>query len=108
MLQAVLNKSWSQHPIKQQLYGHLPPIKKTIQTRVRHAGHCWKSKGKLISDVLLWTPSHKQASVGQPAGTYLQQFCTDTGCCMEDLPRAMNNRHEWLERVRGICASSTP
>ena len=27
MLRAILNKSWRQHPTKQQLYGHLPPIK---------------------------------------------------------------------------------
>ena len=25
MLQAILYKSWKQHPTKQQLYGHLPP-----------------------------------------------------------------------------------
>ena len=31
MLQAILNKSWKQHPMKQQLYGHLSPISKTIQ-----------------------------------------------------------------------------
>ena len=31
MLLAILNKSWRQHPTKQQLYGHLPPITKTIQ-----------------------------------------------------------------------------
>ena len=30
MLQAILNKSWRQHPTKHQLYGHLPPITKTI------------------------------------------------------------------------------
>ena len=30
-LQAILNKSWRQHPTKQQLYGHLPPILKTIK-----------------------------------------------------------------------------
>ena len=30
MLRAILNKSWGQHPIKQQLYGHLPLITKTI------------------------------------------------------------------------------
>ena len=29
MLRAILNKSWRQHPKKQQLYGHLPPITKT-------------------------------------------------------------------------------
>ena len=33
MLQAILNKSWKQHPTKQQVYGHLPPITKTIQVR---------------------------------------------------------------------------
>ena len=31
MLQATSNKSWRQHPTKHQLYGHLPPITKTIQ-----------------------------------------------------------------------------
>ena len=53
MLRAILNKSWRQHPTRHQLYGHLPPIKKTIQVRrTRHAGHCWRSKDELISDVL--------------------------------------------------------
>ena len=50
MLQAILNKSWRQHPTKDQLYGHLPPITKTMQ--VRHAGHYWRSRDELISDAL--------------------------------------------------------
>ena len=58
MLRAILNKSWRQHPTRHQLYGHLPPITKTIQVRrARHAGHCWRSKDELVSDVLLWTPT---------------------------------------------------
>ena len=62
MLQAILNNSWWQHPTKHQLYGHLPPIMKTIQVRqTRHAGHCWRSRDELISDVLLWTPKHGHA-----------------------------------------------
>ena len=28
MLRAILNKFWGQHPTKQHLYGHLPPITK--------------------------------------------------------------------------------
>ena len=45
--------------MKQQLYGHLPPTMKTIKVRrTRHAGHCWRSRDKLINDVLLWAPSH--------------------------------------------------
>ena len=59
MLRAILNKSWWQHTTRHQLYGHLPPIMKTIQARrTRHAGHCWRSRDKLISDVLLWTPTY--------------------------------------------------
>ena len=77
MLRAVLSKSWRQHPTKQQLYG--PPITKTIKVRqTRLAGHCWRSKGELISDVLLWTPSQGQARLEWWARTYLQQLCMDT------------------------------
>ena len=54
MLRAILNKSWRQYPTRHQLYGHLSPVTKTIQTRrSRHAGHCWRSKYELINDVLL-------------------------------------------------------
>ena len=97
-----------QHPTRHQLYGHLPPITKTIQVRrTRHAGHCWRSRDELISDVLLCTPTHGCAKAGRPARTYIQQLCEDTGCCPEDLPRAMNDREEWRERVRDIRATST-
>ena len=105
MLRAVLNKSWRQHPTRLQLYGHLPPITKTIQVRrTRHAGHCWRSKDELISDVLLWTPTYGCARVGRPARTYIQQLCEDTGCNSEDLPEAMNDREKWRERVKDIRA----
>ena len=105
MLQAILNKSWRQHPTKQQLYGHLPPITKTIKVRrTRYAGHCWRSGDELISEVLQWTPSHGQAKPGRPARTYKQHLCEDTGCSPENQPEAMNNREEWRERVRDILA----
>ena len=108
MLRAILNKSWQQHPTRHQLYGHLPPITKTIQARrTRHAGHCWRSKDELISDVLLWTPTYGHSKAGRPARTYIQQLCDDTGCNPEDLPEAMNNRETWRERVRDIRASCT-
>ena len=68
MLRAILNKSWRQHPTRHQLYGHLPPITKTIQVRrTRDAGPCWRSRDKLLSDVFLWTPTHGRAKAGRPA-----------------------------------------
>ena len=100
MLRAILNKSWRQDHTKQQLYGHLPPIIKTIKVRqTRHAGHCWRIRDELISDVLLTTP-------GKSRATYIQQLCEHTGCGPEDLPEAMNDRVEWRERVRDICADA--
>ena len=102
MLRAILNKSWQQHPTRHQLYGHLPPITKTIQVRrTRHAGHCWRSRDELIRDVLLWIPTHGLAKAGRPARTYIQHLCEDTGCCPEDLPRAMNDREEWQREGQG-------
>ena len=93
ILWAILNKSWRQHPTKQQLYSHQPPISKTIQVRqTRHAGHCWKSRDELISDVFLWIPSHGQEKAGWPAWTYIQQLCVETGCSPKDLPEAMDDR----------------
>ena len=102
MLRAILNKSWQQHPTRHQLYGHQPPMTKTIQTRrTRHAGHCWRSKDELVSDVLLWTPAYGQSNAGRLARTYIQQLCDDTGCNPEDLPEAMNDRETWEREGQG-------
>ena len=93
MLRAILNKSWQQHPTRRQLYGHLPPVMKTIQARrTRHAGHCQRSKDEIVSDVLLWTPAYGHSKAGRPARTYIQQLCDDTGCNPEDLLEAMDDR----------------
>ena len=93
MLRAILNKSWGQHPTKQQLYCHQPPITKTIKVRrTKHAGHCWRSKGELISDTPLLTPSNGRERAGRPDRTYIQQLCADTGYSLEDPPGSMNDR----------------
>ena len=108
MLRAILNKSWRQHPTNQQLFGLLPPITKTIKIRrTRHAGHCWRCMDELISDVLQYTSSHGRAKAGHPARTYMQPLCADTGCSLEDLLEAMDNREVWRERVRNMHADSS-
>ena len=90
-----------QHPAKQQLYGHLLPISKTIPVwRTRHAEDCWRSKDELISDVLLWTPTHGRACIGRPARTYLHQLCADVWFHLE----AMDDRNGWGEKESGKTA----
>ena len=108
MLRAILNRSWQQHPTRRQLYGHVPPITKTIQARrTRHAGHCWRSKDEIVSDVVMWTPAYDQSKAGRPVRTFIQQLCDDTGCNPEDLPKAMNDRETWRERGSGISVLAT-
>ena len=108
MLRSILNKSWRQNATRHQLYGHLPPITKTIQVRrTRHAEHYWRSKDELRSDELLWTPSYGRSKAGRPARTYLQQLCEDSGFSPEHLPEAMNDREKWRERVRDIRPGCT-
>ena len=52
---------------------HLLTITKTVQIRqIRHAGDYWRSKDKLINDVLLWTPSHGRAKFGLQLEPYQQ------------------------------------
>ena len=60
----------------------------------------------VVSDVLLWTPSHGRARVGRLARTN-PQLNTDTGCDLENLPGAMDERDEWRLRFREIRASCT-
>ena len=107
MLLAILNKSWMQQLTKQQLYGNLQPITKTIKVILtRLAGHCLRSRDELISDALLWTPSRGREKAGCPAWIYTQQLCVDTGCSSKDLPEAINDREGWQLRVRDIRADS--
>ena len=107
MLRATLNKSWRQKPTRHQLYGHLPPITKTIQVRrTRYAGHGRRSKDELISNVLLSKPRIWPGK-SRTTSSNIQQLCEDTGCSPEDLPEAMNYREKWWERVRDIRAGGT-
>ena len=63
---------------------------KTIKLRrARTAGHCYRSRDELVSDVIQRTPSHRRAKAGWPAWTYIQQLCNP-----EDLPEAMDDWEE--------------
>ena len=107
ILWAILNKSWKQHPKKQHLYGHLPPITKNIKIRrTKHAGYCWRNRDELISDLLLWTP-FLWTSKGRTTSSNLHtaDLCR-YGMCPEDRPKAIDDREGWRERVRDIRADN--
>ena len=62
----------------------------------------WDTAGEVKT-----TPSHGREKTGRQARTYIHQLCVDTGCGLEDLPGAMDDRDGWWERVREIRANGT-
>ena len=80
----------SNTPQKHQLYGHLPPIMKTI--KVRWTRHLQEKRGHM----------DEQRQDDQ----LKQQLCANTGYGFEDIPRAMDDRDGWRERARDIRAGS--
>ena len=105
MLQAILNKSWRQNPTKQQLYGHLPSITKTIKVRwTRHAGHCWRSRDELISDELLWTPWHGMQNQGGQLQPIYSRTVRIRGVALQKM---MNDWEGWWKRVSDIRGDGT-
>ena len=83
------------------------PLASHLKNKVRgFAWHCWRGKDELISDILLWSSTHRRASVGQWVRNYLHQLCADTGCFLEDLLWVMDNMDGCRERVREIYTVS--
>ena len=89
MLRLILNKSLGQTVAVQPSTTHLEnhPIRRT-----KHAGHSGRIKDELISDVLRRTLHTDEQGLGDQLEPILQQPCTDTGCGVEDLPGAMDDR----------------
>jgi len=97
MLHVVLIVSWMQHSTKAELYETIPTVSSLIrERRLRYAGHCFRSKDELISDIL-WNPRHGHRSAGRPKLTYT--ISRDTSMLPEDLRTAMLQRDVWKERV---------
>ena len=46
--------------------------------RLRFAGHCWRSKDEVASDLILWQPQHGNRSRGHSSNTYIYQLRDDT------------------------------
>ena len=90
ILRAILNKSLKQYSTKQQLYGHLPTLLKSIQVRRRrHVGHSWRSQNELINDV---GPLHKDVAVLVSQVEFIYISSVRTRYCLEVLMGVMEDR----------------
>ena len=115
MLRAIKNKHWNLHLTNEDFSKkfYIPKISDTIRKhiirkqRLLFAGYCWRSKDELASDPLLWNPKHGKRSRGRPRKSNIDQLKEDTNLMIEELPTAMNDRHECKLRVMKCLASST-
>ena len=96
MLRAALDESWKTHTTNKELYGNIPPISQTIiERRLQLSGHCLRATNEVISEVILWEPTHGKRGRGRPARTYIDQLVDDTGIQKEHLCMAMEDREGW-------------
>ena len=86
MLRAIFNKSCKQLSAKLQLVSHFTNHSRKTNKTCREL---LSSKDEPISDV----------SVRQPVKTCIYQFCVETGCSLENLPGAMDDRDEWYDLI---------
>ena len=91
VLEATPYKAAAVRPLTSYLKNHSSKMNKTCGTLL-------EKQDELMSDVLQWNTTCGRASVGRLARNYLHQICADTGCSLEDLPGAMDDRDGW--RVR--------
>ena len=58
----------------------------------------WISDDRLIIDILQWTLTHGRARDDRPTKTYINR--ADTGCSLEDMTGAMDDREKNIEKER--------
>ena len=96
LLRSALDISWKAHMSNEQLYGDLSKVSDKIRKRrLQFAGHCVRSSGQVVSDLVLWKPMHGKRSVGRPIMTYVDLLCQDTGQTPAEIKTCMENRRVW-------------
>ena len=105
MPRAILNMSWKQHSRNLWMYGHLPPITKTIKVRrTRYFRDTPGEVGTSSSETYSCGPLHMDE---ERQDNQLEPTYNDSVPIHEDLPEAMDDWEGWQERVWEISAGGT-
>lgn len=65
-LRVLLNVTWRDRLNSDRFYAKLRPVSGTIkERRVRYAGHCWRAKDEIVTELLLWEPRQGRADGGR-------------------------------------------
>ncbi len=105
LLMRVQNISWREHKTKAEIYGSIPPISTTVaQRRARFAGHCYRAKEQVVSDLICWRlPCPNR---GRRPLNYLDMVCNDVSQRVDDITTAMADKGFWKSLVACISAAA--
>ena len=105
LLMRVQNISWREHKTKAEIYGDIPPISAILtQRRARFAGHCYRAKDQIISDVIcMRLPC---TSRGRRPLNYIDIVARDINQQIDDLPNLMADRDSWRCIVNSFSDAS--
>ena len=103
MLRVVKNVTWRQCVTNKVLYTGLPRISTTIREGcLWFSGHCWRSKNKVVGDLVLWEPKHGKRSIGGQASTLILLICwrltpgsPETACRQQWMTGLAGEREPW-------------
>ena len=101
LLMRVQNISWREHKTKAEIYGDIPPISSVVACRrTRFAGHCFRAKVQIISDVIsLRLPCPNR---GRRPLNYIDCIARDIGHDIADMQTLMLDRDIWQGIVYSI------
>ena len=105
LLMRVQNISWREHKTKAEIYNGIPSVSSMVsRRRASFAGHCYRAKDQIISDVIcmrLPCPSRGRRPIN-----YIDCVARDTNQVIEDLPDLMMDRDTWRCIVDSISDAS--
>ena len=105
LLMRVQNISGREHKTKAEIYGDIPPISTIVaRRRTRFAGHCFRAKDQLISDVIcLRLPCPTR---GRRPMNYIDCIARDIQHDIADMQTLMMDRNSWHHIVNSVSDAS--
>ena len=96
ILRMILNVHWSQKVTNEIQYGAIEKISTKIRRRfLKFAGHCLCRDDEVVSDLVLWEPTHGTRRRGRPPESYIRNLERETGIPASEMRVAMMNRAVW-------------
>ena len=102
ILRMILNVHWSQKVTNEVLYRAIEKISTKIRRRfLKFAGHCLRRDDEVVSDLVLWEPTHGTRRRGRPPESYIRNLENETGIPSSEMRVAMMNRAVWRLLLSG-------